>query len=110
MTTEDTSSTHELVGIPTPDGVKNIHPDILKGYKAEAFEYLVAETAAKAGFKDVLETVEETSGIPKAIMSKWFKARFKDETEKAKELATTFQALDDAVPPEVATGATSNDD
>lgn len=101
MTTEDTSSTHELVGIPTPDGVKNIHPDVLKGYKAEAFEYLGDEVSAKTGFKDVLETIEETSGIPKAIMSKWLKARFKDETEKAKELATTFQALDDAVPPEV---------
>lgn len=101
MTTEDTSSTHELVGIPTPDGVKNIHPDVLKGYKDEAFGYLKDETEAKAGFKEVLETIEETSGIPKAVMSKWLKARYKDETDKAKELATTFQALDDAVPPEV---------
>lgn len=97
---DENNATHELVGIPTPDGVKNIHPDILKGYKAEAFEYLQAETEAKAGFKEVLEIVEETSGIPKAIMSKWLKARYKDETDKAKELATTFQALDDAVPPE----------
>jgi hypothetical protein len=96
------------VGIPTPDGVKNIHPDVLKGYKDEAFGYLKTETEAKAGFKGVLETIEETSGIPKAIMSKWLKARYKDETEKAKELATTFQALDDAVPPEIAAGASSD--
>lgn len=81
--------------------MKNIHPEVLKQYKADAFEALTDETAAKAEFKAVLEDVEEGTGIPKAIMSKWFKARFKDETEKAKELATTFQALDDAVPPEV---------
>jgi hypothetical protein len=97
---DDGNVTDELVGIPTADGVKNIHPDILKGYKDEAFLALKKETTAKAEFKEVLETVEETSGIPKAVMSKWLKARFKDETDKAKELATTFQALDDAVPAE----------
>lgn len=97
MTTEDTSSTQDQVGIPTPDGVKNIHPDVLKGYRDEAFGYLKAETEAKASYKDVLEAIETTSGIKKGLISKWLKALYKAETDKAKALATTFQALDDAV-------------
>lgn len=86
-----------LFGIPTEDGVKNINPELLKGYRDEAFGYLAAETSAKESFKEVIETVSETTDIPKGILTKWFKARFKEETDKQKALAASFQALDEAV-------------
>lgn len=90
--------THELVGIPTPDGVKNIHPDMLKQYRVEAYDYLKVITEQQANFKDLMATVEEVVGIKKAVISKWMKARFKEETKKTAELAATFAALDEADP------------
>lgn len=96
------NTTAELVGVPTPDGVKNIHPKILAGYKSEAFDALSQEASTKAAFKEVLEAIHDTTGIPANIMSKWFKAAFKDETTKPKELADTFEALDSALDSTVA--------
>lgn len=98
MNDNDTNDTDSYIGIPTPDGTKNVHPGILKGYLDEAFNYLRGEAEAKARFKEVVETFEETTEIPKAIFSKWVKARFKEETDKTKNLATTFDALDHALP------------
>jgi hypothetical protein len=98
MTTEHQSgnATHEQIGIPTEDGVKNIHPDVLNQYRRDAFAALTQETKAKAEFKELVEAVEEATGIKKGVISKWFKASFKDETEKVSALGKTFEALDEA--------------
>lgn len=91
------SGSELLVGIPTEFGTKNVNPELLRGYRDEAFGYLRAEATAKDGFKEVIETVAETTDIPKGVLSKWFKARFKEETDKQKALAASFDALDAAV-------------
>ena len=93
---QDGNATHEQIGIPTEDGVKNIPPDMLNQYRKDAFEALEKETKAKSEFKELVETVEEVTGIKKGVISKWFKARFKDETEKVSALGKTFEALDGA--------------
>lgn len=95
---DDGNVTHEMIGIPTPDGVKNIHPDAFKQYRQDAFEYLDAETAAKGNFKDLMETIEEVTEIPKGIMSKYLKAKYKAKTKEAKELGDAFEALDSVIP------------
>lgn len=92
------SSTSEMIGIPTPDGVKNIHPDSLKQYQADAYDYLDEETTAKANFKDLMETIEDVTGIPKGIMTKYFKAKYKAKIKETQELAEAFEALDSANP------------
>ena len=94
---DENNTTGNQVGIPTPDGVKNVDPALLKGWKSEAFEYLREEASAKEGLKEVVETASETTGVPKALLNKWFKASFKAETKKQSEIAESFEALDEAV-------------
>ena len=86
----------QLIGIPTPDGVKNIHPDALKSIRAEGFDWLKEETKAKTGFKELVEVQAEKTGIPKGILTKWLKAQYKAATKVQKELAAAFDALDTA--------------
>lgn len=88
----------ELVGIPTEDGVKNIHPDLLKGWRQDAFEQLRKADGVKAELKLLAETVEESTGIKKGVIAKWFKAQYKTETKKTKSLGETFEALDELIP------------
>lgn len=95
---EEGNVDHELVGIPTADGVKNIHPDVLKGLRDEAFEYLEKETQAKADLKDLFGEAEQKLGIKKSLISKWIKAQYKAKTEETKAVGKTFEALDEAVP------------
>lgn len=89
---------HNLIGIPTEDGVKNVHPDLLKGWRQDAFEQLRKADGVKEELKLLAETVEETTGIKKGVISKWFKAQYKAETKKTKSLGETFEALDNVVP------------
>lgn len=92
------NTTHELIGVPTPEGIKTIHPVILEAKLNEAIEILEAEAEQKAAFKELVEELEESTEIPKAFLSKWFKARFKAKTKEASLLGDAFDAMDDAVP------------
>lgn len=74
-----------------------ISPAVLQGYYNEASEYLGAEADAKRDFKDVIETVSETTKLPKRIVSKYFKAKYKEATAADKEIGEVFGFLDDAL-------------
>lgn len=74
-----------------------VEPKLLKGYISESTKALTAEANAKAEFKATVETVAETTGLPKSLVSKYFKARFKDATEKDKETGEVFGTLDEAL-------------
>jgi len=74
-----------------------VDPKLLKGYLKEASTALGAEATAKASFKEVIETVSETTKLPKALVSKYFKAKYKEATAKDKEIGEVFTTLDEAV-------------
>lgn len=74
-----------------------IDPKLMNAYYSRASEAMRAETNAKAEFKAEVEGIADASGLPKAIVSKYFKARYKDETAKSKELAEVFDVLDEAL-------------
>lgn len=93
--TENTTS--QQVGIPTPEGVKNVDPELLKGYRDEAFNHLNAEADAKEKFKEVVETVSETTGLKKPLISKWLKTHFKAKIAAMRAEADAVEALDKAV-------------
>lgn len=98
LSTQDPANvTANAVGIPTEDGTKNVDPELLKGYRDAAFTWLHDETKAKTGFKELVGVVAETLGLPKGLLTKWFKAQYKAETNKQKDLAASFEALDNAV-------------
>lgn len=96
MSDED-NTTGNQVGIPTEDGTKNVDPELLTEYKNEAFEHLLAIKKATTLFKETVETLSETTGIKKNILSKWLKTRFKDKVRAMKAETETVEALDTIV-------------
>lgn len=74
-----------------------VDPKLLNEYYKRAVVALKAEATAKAEFKAEVEGIADKSGLPKAIVSKYFKARQKDETKKSKDLAEVFETLDEAL-------------
>ncbi len=75
----------------------SIDPKLLKGYYVEAAKALKSEANAKAELKATIETVSETTKLPKALVSKYFKARYKEATAKDKEVGEVFVTLDEAL-------------
>lgn len=94
---EDQPDNLNLVGITIGDKTVNVNPELLRKYKAEASKYLNEEANAKADFKEAVETMSETFGIDKGVLSKWLKAVYKAETKKTSDLAQAFEQLDVAI-------------
>lgn len=81
-----------------PDGEHvEIDAALFKESRERAFDFLREEAEQKGNFKDEVETIAETTGLTKGFVSKYLKAKFKDETEAAKQLGDSFASLDEAV-------------
>lgn len=66
---------------------------LLKEYKKEAFGYLNEIQAANENLKDVVKNASEGSGLDKKIVSKFFKASFKNSVDDLVEEAEVLQFL-----------------
>jgi hypothetical protein len=86
----------QITTIETKTGNVTINAALFQGYIEEAFDHLDAAAEAQELFKEVVETVAETTGLKKAIVSKYLKARHAAATKQTKELGELFTALDDA--------------
>jgi multidrug efflux pump subunit AcrB len=91
---EDQAENSNLIPLTIGDVTVEVDPEKLRAYQNEANTYLTAEVAAKADFKEAVETMEETFGIDKKILTKWLKASFKTKTKETSELAEAFEQLD----------------
>lgn len=67
--------------------------DLLKEYKAEAFEYFRSMEEARLGIKDVVEAAAEGTGLEKALVRKLYKAMFDSKVSEIIELAAQIQFL-----------------
>jgi hypothetical protein len=78
---------------------KNVQIDqeMFQEYLKEAFEHLATIEEADQQFKEVVETVSETTGLKKAKVSKYLKERHAAKTKATRELGQLFEALDDVV-------------
>lgn len=74
-----------------------VDPKLLQGYYDEAEKFLAEEAEQKANFKDTVETVSETTKLPKRLVSKYFKAKYKESTKVDKEVGEVFGILDDVL-------------
>lgn len=92
------------VTIETSEGNIVLNAEQFKAYRQRAFDALKEEAEAKLDFKEEVEgavagvtstTVEEKK--IKQILTKYFKASFKQSTKEAKALGDTFAALDEVV-------------
>lgn len=67
--------------------------DLLKKYRQEAFGYLSEIQAANENLKDVIDAAADGTGIEKKIVSKLFKALFKQTIADIAEEAELLQFL-----------------
>jgi predicted solute-binding protein len=74
-----------------------IDAELFKGYRQEAFEHLDNKNEADAQFKEVVETVAETTGLKKGIVSKYLKDSHAAKTKALKDTAEVYGVLDDAI-------------
>lgn len=85
------------VAIANTDGsTVEVDVELFKGYQQEAFSYLEEEAAQKEKLKEVIETLAETTGLDKKVLTKYIKQKFKDATKEQTVLGEFFAALDDA--------------
>lgn len=86
-----------IVTLDTSEGTATVDQELFQGYLKEAFEHLGAMEEAESLFKEVVETVAETTKLKKSHVSKYMKERFAASTKKTKELGTLFSKLDEVV-------------
>lgn len=71
-----------------------IDEKLFQGYNSEALEYLREAAEQMENFKDVVETVAETTGLKKAKVSKFFKDRYAQKIKEGSETAALFETLE----------------
>lgn len=86
----------QVTTIATASGNVTIDGELFQGYINESFDYLDKIAEATELFKEVVETVAETTGLKKPLVSKYLKARHAAATKVAKDLGELFTALDEA--------------
>jgi uncharacterized protein (UPF0335 family) len=84
------------IAIQTTEGTVNVNAELLRTYYTEASELLKNEADAKEQFKDAIEAQAEALGVDKKVLTKYFKARFKEATKEASQQGKVFEQLDEA--------------
>lgn len=74
-----------------------IDSELMRGWSDEAHGYLRKIEIEQEYFKLLVETVSETTKLPKAKASKYLKNRFKAANKELKAQADLFEAIDNAV-------------
>lgn len=89
--------TQHITTLETSEGTATIDQELFQNYVKESFEHLTAMAEAEGYFKEVVETVAETTGLKKSKVSKYMKERFAATTAKTKEMGELFEKLDEVV-------------
>lgn len=66
-------------------------------FAQRAHQILDAENEAKLDYKDFIEDVAEKTKLNKKVLSKYFKARYKDKVVEQSKEAEEFAALKEAI-------------
>lgn len=77
--------------------VATIDTKLFKEYIAEAHGYLRRTDIEKENLKLLVETVSETTKLPKAEVAKYFKNHYKSANKQMQAQANRFTAIDEAV-------------
>lgn len=83
------------ITIETSDGIATIDAKLFQGYNSEALALLSEADGIMQNFKDVVETVAETTGLKKATVSKFFKARYAEKIKEGSATAELFEQLEE---------------
>ena len=80
--------------IGTEAGAVTIESELFTGYSQEAHGILAKMANATEEYKYLVETISETTKLPKGVVSKYFKAKYNEKTAEATELGNVFEQLD----------------
>lgn len=75
----------------------NVDAELFREYRQRAFDELTNKNEADAKFKEEVETLAETTGIKKGLLSKYLKASHAAKTKALKAEVDSFEALDNVV-------------
>lgn len=87
----------KTINIEVNGTMVEIDGELFKGYRQEAFEHLDNKSEAEARFKEVVETVAETTGLKKGVVSKFLKTSYDAKLKELKDQAELFGAIEEAV-------------
>lgn len=97
MSEDANNVTGENITIKTSDGTASVNPELLRGYLKEGYDVLSQMDTLKDEFKDIVEAAADGTKLPKKIVSKYLKARYKASTKADKEVGDVFAKLDEVV-------------
>lgn len=89
--------TQHITTLETSEGTATINQELFQGYVKEAFEHLTTMAEAEGYFKEVVETVAETTKLKKSKVSKYLKERYAAKTKATREMGALFEKLDEVV-------------
>lgn len=95
--TNDQETPQNTVAVHIGEITYNVNPKLLRVYKGMAFEALRNEAAAKDNFKGAVESIEATTNIPKAILSKWLKTVYAEKDAQVQEQAKAMEELSEVL-------------
>jgi len=91
------SEENNLITVTIGEDRIEFDPEVLREYLVEAVGYLAAIDEPKEDLKAVIEAAAGATKLPKKVVSKYFKARYKAETAAQKAQGDLFAQLDEAV-------------
>lgn len=68
---------------------------VFTGYYQESHRILDQIRELTLDYKELVETIAETTKLDKKVVSKYFKSKFKEQTKEAKVLGDMFEKLDE---------------
>lgn len=94
---DEQNVTNEKVKI-TVDGTEYaVSPQILNSYVENGLTFLEDSRRAMDKFKSEVEMASDDTGLPKAFISKYLKAKHKAKLEEEKAVADSLMQLDEAL-------------
>lgn len=86
--------TQHTTSINTENGTATIDTKVFTAYTKESHDLLEQISELNKDFKELCETIAETTKLEKTVVSKYLKARHKESTKDAKALGDVFDVLD----------------
>lgn len=94
---EDTNVTENIIAIKIGETTATVDPELLLEWVKESNANFNAIEKVKTEHKELVTTIVETTKIPKKLVNKFLRARFKESTEEESQAGNVIRQLDEAL-------------
>lgn len=95
--TDESNVTGDAITIRIGEETATVQPELLREWVEEANGYLGEQDAQKENLKGLVETIVESTKLPKKLVNKFLKARYKEATKAESQAGEVIAALDEAM-------------